>query len=693
MLANFDSIHQEEQQTLVLKGTYNEKIDAEKPIIFFQERVSKEDYFSPQRIDTDVKWNGQEFTFSLKLQNWKNKLAQNQIWDCYIAHGEQTEKIQADFSEHPGKKHSPHLFYTAKPYITKMQSFAISVKAKKLSAAVTNTQIDQQHVTFGFSISETFFKTITNTKQAVELKLTFKKRIQADLNDYQHEKTFPVTQTDQQTYTSSVDLNTFVAGETLAPVTKWDLFVTVKNKSGQTVAERLDIDPEYDIFKQTFDLSSVFSASFQHDKNAASLAVFTETEPATVHHLKVDNQRVMLKGNVHDFQIDGADLQKESTVNNAELTAMVMKLPVTEQDGTFNVTLPMDELAQNYHLDDKDEFFINMKFRDKKAKVTMNVPVYLDTSVNVSKKPIRVTNNYQIRLLRGPANKLQFRSRTRTQEPEAHSLRIATCGSCFSRLGFGSKDYFNPDYKNKYEVVYTQFHSSVISMMGKPVKFPGEKFTDLHPTLADRVRSDFEKDFFTNIKRTKPDFFILDFYVDGSKDVLFFDKKHMITANYMLTQSVNYMHEIEPYVSVLSQKDIAAYLEHWHKAVQKFCKKLVKYIPEERIILQKVRKAEGYYAKNGEFHEFNNQTYIQRSNYLFEYMENYFLNLLPNVQVIDLSDQGFQSHYKHPSSITPDHFESDYYKAYMNRLDDLVLRYFIQHPAYLKKRKKKGETL
>ncbi|WP_077329179.1 DUF6270 domain-containing protein [Virgibacillus siamensis] len=311
----------------------------------------------------------------------------------------------------------------------------------------------------------------------------------------------------------------------------------------------------------------------------------------------------------------------------------------------------------------------------------------------MSKKPIRITNNYQVRLIKDASNKLQLRTRIRTEEPEGHALRIATCGSCFSRLGFGSKDYFNPDYKNKYEVVYTQFHSSIISMMGKPVTFPNEHFTRMHPTLADRIRSDFEKDFFKNLKLTKPDFFILDFYVDGSKDVLFFDKKHIITGNYMLTQNINYLHEIEPKVTVLNQKDITTFLEYWHRAIKKFARKLVTYIPEERIILQKVRKAEGYYTKEGEYRKFKNQTYIQRSNYLFEYMENYFLNLLPNAQVIDLSDQEFHSHSKHPGGVTPDHYESDYYKQYMNRVDELVLRYFIRNPGYLKKRKKKGKTL
>lgn len=693
MLAYFNAIHQEGQQKIVLKGTFNEKMDNEKPDIFFQERIPKDDYFSPQRMYMNAEWQGQEFTLSLQLDKWKEKLGQNQIWDCYISYGERREKIQTDFKESIRMKHTPHIFYIAKPYVTNDQTLAISVKARKLSAFVTDTQIENQNLTLGFTIADDFYKKISNANQPVELELTFKKRIQADLDDHQDEKSFPVQQTDHHKFTSKVDLSTFIAGKTLAPMTRWDLFVTVKSNTGQTVTEHVDIDPDNDIFNQTFNLSSHLGARFVYDEQENfSLSISTDQESATIQHLRVNEQNVSLEGKVDNLIVDEAVLKKESAFANAERTATVMKLPVTEKDGTFNVTLPLEQFVQHHHIDDKDLFFINMKFRQKESKVKMNLPIYLDKSVKLSKKPIRVTNKYQVRLIRDGTNKLQFRNRIRTQEPDNHSLKVAVSGSCFSRLGFGSRDYYNPDYKNKYEVVYTQFHSSIISKMGKPVKFPEEKFSGMHPTFIDSVRSDFEKDFFKNLKQAKPDFFILDFYVDGSKDVLLFDDKHMITANYMLRKNHNYLHEIEPKVTVLNQKNIESYLEYWHKAIKKFCKKLVKYVPEERIILQKVRKAEGYYTKDGGFRKFKNQTYIQRSNYLFEYMENYFLTLLPNVRTIDLNDRAFYSHHKHPGGVTPDHYETNYYKEYMNRVDEHVLRYFIQHPGYLKKRKvKKAE--
>lgn len=62
---------------------------------------------------------------------------------------------------------------------------------------------------------------------------------------------------------------------------------------------------------------------------------------------------------------------------------------------------------------------------------------------------------------------------------------------------------------------------------------------------------------------------------------------------------------------------------------------------------------------------------------------------MPNAQVIDLTKQGFRGDARHPSNTTPDHYESSYYRAYMDQMNENVLHYMLQNPLYLKKRKRR----
>ena len=49
-------------------------------------------------------------------------------------------------------------------------------------------------------------------------------------------------------------------------------------------------------------------------------------------------------------------------------------------------------------------------------------------------------------------------------------LNLLIIGSCFSRSIFKSDEYFNPNYKNYFNVVYTAFHNSFLSLMSKPIQ-------------------------------------------------------------------------------------------------------------------------------------------------------------------------------------------------------------------------------
>ncbi|MDY0394143.1 DUF6270 domain-containing protein [Virgibacillus halophilus] len=186
------------------------------------------------------------------------------------------------------------------------------------------------------------------------------------------------------------------------------------------------------------------------------------------------------------------------------------------------------------------------------------------------------------------------------------------------------------------------------------------------------------KTFFTQLKLTNPDFLILDFYIDGSKDILYLDANHIITINYMLRKNMNFFYEVDKNSDVLSHQNIHSYLQLWQEALDKFVEKIVQIIPQERIILQRVRKTEEYKTKDGKIEKFKGKIkHVKRSNYLFEYMEEYFIKLLPNINIINLEKKEYYSLYNHPENNTPDHLNSSYYKDFMNHLDDITIKYLL----------------
>ena len=61
---------------------------------------------------------------------------------------------------------------------------------------------------------------------------------------------------------------------------------------------------------------------------------------------------------------------------------------------------------------------------------------------------------------------------------------------------FNSGEYFNPNYKDVYDVVFTQFHSSVTSAVSSPVNlnYSSEKYIKDSPIAVCKER--FSKKYF-----------------------------------------------------------------------------------------------------------------------------------------------------------------------------------------------------
>ncbi|WP_420976138.1 DUF6270 domain-containing protein [Bacillus vallismortis] len=250
-------------------------------------------------------------------------------------------------------------------------------------------------------------------------------------------------------------------------------------------------------------------------------------------------------------------------------------------------------------------------------------------------------------------------------------IRIAVMGTCFSRNPFNSRDYFNPGYKKIYDCVYTQFHSSIVSLVSEPTSFNREDFEDISEQDINFVETDFKKDFFEKLKASQPDYLIIDLYSDAAKSLIQFSEQQFVSASFIIEQS-SFFRNLRS-GTIINHSDNKKYFEIYKKALDEFINKVTTVIPESKIILNKGRFTSKYKNTSGEIISFGDQELINRNNYFWDKVDNYFEYRLPNVKIIDLTNTPFIGDERYPFGKSFSHYESAYYKKFMDRLNSIVL--------------------
>ncbi|WP_144534128.1 DUF6270 domain-containing protein [Bacillus pumilus] len=250
-------------------------------------------------------------------------------------------------------------------------------------------------------------------------------------------------------------------------------------------------------------------------------------------------------------------------------------------------------------------------------------------------------------------------------------IKIAVMGTCFSRNAFSSREYFNPGYKKKYECVYTQFHSSLVSLVSSPVSFKKENFEDINDVDIKYIETDFKKDFFEKLKNSEPNYLILDLYCDAAKSLIQYTDGNFISASFMIEQT-NYFKNLKD-VKIINHQDNNRYFNIFKSAVDIFIDKVTEILPESKIILNKGRFTNSYRNKNGEIKSFDDFELIQRNNYFWDKVDNYFEYKAPNIKSIDLTNTHFIGDENYPFGKSFSHYESAYYKKFLDELNAIVL--------------------
>ncbi|MEA3320551.1 MAG: DUF6270 domain-containing protein [Bacillota bacterium] len=258
-----------------------------------------------------------------------------------------------------------------------------------------------------------------------------------------------------------------------------------------------------------------------------------------------------------------------------------------------------------------------------------------------------------------------------SDDSSRNAVNVAVMGTCFSRNMFNSSLYFNPGYKNTLNCTFTQFHSSIMSIMTQPYKHDLNKYNDMTENEKKFVKEDFEKKFFENLKKSEAEYFVIDLYPDVIRPIIWIDDKTAVTLSYVIEDS-QILNDI-PVYKISDHINNQSFFNEWKEYADRFINQLIKIIPEEKIILNKGRFTTLYYDKQKQKKEFPNKMMIERNNYFWDKLDNYFLKQLPRAKYVDINNKGYIGDETYPYGNSFSHYESSYYKDLFKEISFLIL--------------------
>lgn len=251
--------------------------------------------------------------------------------------------------------------------------------------------------------------------------------------------------------------------------------------------------------------------------------------------------------------------------------------------------------------------------------------------------------------------------------------RVAVLGSSHTRPMFRSDDYFNPYYKNYYDVVYTQFHSSIISLVGKKREYKDNYFSSRNSTVKKYIQTDFEKSFFESLKEAKPDFLIIDIYIDVQMGVIYFGDGTVISYNSYQAESNYVLEHLDNKTKLSTIFNDDNYMKNFSSALETFRRRILNVLPEDRIIIHSFDMSEDYRDKDNSIRKYSqSQDSIVELNEVAVEMQLLLEKTFPKAFILDIRDSNYHGGKDNPLGNMPHHFESGYYREMLNELAKIV---------------------
>lgn len=295
------------------------------------------------------------------------------------------------------------------------------------------------------------------------------------------------------------------------------------------------------------------------------------------------------------------------------------------------------------------------------------IPVLCDKSKNT--KYFTAASGYEICFFTNSEGGLSVYTHEKKHN-DNNKTNIAVSGTCYSHCVFKSLPYFNPDYKKYYDCVYRQSNSSIISLASEALKNWTQK-DEWGVEESRYLPTDFNKDFFTKLKESKAEYLLIDNFVDATKPVIEVEEGVYITYSRLL-KGTNILRD---YVNCKFIKPgTFEYYELFKKYAKIFVEKVKECMPESHIILLESRFS---YSKIDEQtnkkEDWGWKPLIQKDNTVWDKIDEYLLEIAPDIRVIDMRHTKYVSDARSPLGASPNHYQKYYYKEILDKINKIVL--------------------
>lgn len=659
-----------EKKQITIKGKGNLRIG--KSCLLLEERIKGNDLFTPRdiRIPCTMKFRGFAAEFDLTyLSELQNSL---DLWDCYFINGNTKEPItiqQTDFKSY----RILYGFLNITFYQNSRHTLSISVKKNDLvNAQLLDLSRSGEKYQFSGTLLDCDGIRTDNAMLAV------RKRDNKDSMQYVDEVNFPLTLDSEHHWAAEWNQSSVFINPDILHEEVWDLFVMLERNEGKDhlylpLHTQLKIQDDYSVLS-----SNTFYQAKLYLNRKKCVGLWVKRIPH-VQDLKgcefgTDGNLTFTCSNQDHKSIIGARLEPSRSIWSDKFRAFSMEGIIEHHLTNSRFIFPIRSLVDRYKEEKGDIFTVEVLVKDQKSSSETWMPFFIENDPLSPGKRVPLSNMLDAIISRSSDQSVQLKLTEHLNIPvsRVEPVRISVLGTCYTRGAFGSNPYFNPGYKSKYNLVYTQFHSSIPSLMSEPLPYPADYFKDRKPIEQAYISCDFEKTFFKQLSEAHGEYFLFDLYPDAVRDLVIFDDKHIITGSFYLRNRY-YLQSIKDSSHFVSHDDEDQFLDYWCRAVRLFAAKIVQYFPEEKIILQKARMTDRYYDAAHHVRYFNDQLdLVKRSNMYFQFMESYLFKLLPHIRTIDLNHYGYIGQYNHPFGQSTNHYEPAYYKKLIEKLDELV---------------------
>lgn len=253
---------------------------------------------------------------------------------------------------------------------------------------------------------------------------------------------------------------------------------------------------------------------------------------------------------------------------------------------------------------------------------------------------------------------------------------IAIFGSCVCKDTFRS--YYNPNYKEYFDIKIMQPRVSFISLMSKMVDFNSKEIEILPDTPGNRYANailsyDLSKNFFEELKLFEGsiEFLLIDMYFEVFFGILPYEDT-FITNNYWDYPKTSFGKQLNHDKPFSITNNYREYMKLWTKSFDKFYSKLKEEHPHIKIILNKIKMVDTVLANDGSYYvEESFKDKAQKLNPYMTILENYIISNY-DVIFVDLTDN-ITTDENHIWGKSYVHYNKEYYEQFyqvMMRLRD-----------------------